>query len=134
MLLTGRMSHERVYEALQAGLNGLVIKAMAMQQLLTCLDWVTKGRRWIDHEILQKTMDFSLARQRGVTVGPLALLSHRERDVTGLVVRGLRNREIAAELRIGEGTVKVHLHKIFEKLGVANRTELALLAAKVDPG
>jgi two-component system nitrate/nitrite response regulator NarP len=134
VLLTGRMSDERVFEALRTGLNGLVIKAMAMQQLLTCLDAVTKGRRWVDHEILQKAMDFSLARGDGAAAGPLAPLSSRERAIAGLIVRGLRNKEIAAELGIGEGTVKVHLHNIFEKLGVANRTELALLAAKADAG
>jgi two-component system, NarL family, nitrate/nitrite response regulator NarL len=127
------MSHDRVYEALQAGLNGLVIKAAAMQQLLTCLDTVAKGRRWIDHDVLQKTMDFSLAHEGRAETGPLASLSSRERAVTGLVVRGLRNKDIAAELRIGEGTVKIHLHNIFKKLGVANRTELALMAAKADP-
>ncbi|HZG46928.1 MAG TPA: response regulator transcription factor [Allosphingosinicella sp.] len=133
VLLTGRMSHERVYDALQTGLNGLVIKALAMQQLLTCLDTVTKGRRWIDHEILQKAMDFSLAREEGAGAGPLASLSPRERAVAGLILRGLRNKQIAAELRIGEGTVKAHLHNIFEKLGVASRTELALLAGKGGP-
>jgi two-component system nitrate/nitrite response regulator NarP len=132
VLLTGRMSDQRVYEALQTGLNGLVIKSMAMQQLLTCLDAVTAGRRWIDHDILQKAMDFSLARGEGAGAGPLSSLSQRERSIAGLVVRGLRNKEIAAELGIGEGTVKVHLHNIFEKLGVANRTELALLAAKAE--
>ncbi|HZF95358.1 MAG TPA: response regulator transcription factor [Allosphingosinicella sp.] len=133
ILLTGRMSDERVYQALQIGLNGLVIKASAMQQLLTCLDAVVAGRRWIDHDILQRAMDFSLSAQDGsAEAGPLAALSTRERSVASLIVRGLKNRDIAAELGIGEGTVKVHLHNIFEKLGVANRTELALLAAKAE--
>jgi len=133
VLLTGRMSDERVYQALQIGLNGLVIKASAMQQLLTCLDAVAAGRRWIDHDILQRAMDFSLSAQDGsAEAGPLAALSTRERSIASLIVRGLKNRDIAAELGIGEGTVKVHLHNIFEKLGVANRTELALLAAKAE--
>ncbi|HEX8192397.1 MAG TPA: response regulator transcription factor [Allosphingosinicella sp.] len=132
VLLTGRISDERVYEALQIGLNGLVIKATAMQQLLTCLDAVVAGRRWIDHDILQRAMDFSLSAQDGSAAGPLAALSARERAIASLVVRGLKNKDIAAELGIGEGTVKVHLHNIFEKLGVANRTELALLTAKAE--
>ena len=51
-----------------------------------------------------------------------------------LVARGLRNRDIAAELGITEGTVKVYLHAIFDKLGVANRTELAIRAAEVGLG
>ncbi|HEY0148769.1 MAG TPA: response regulator transcription factor [Allosphingosinicella sp.] len=134
VLLTGRIPDERVYQALQAGLNGLVIKAMAMRQLLTCLDSVTAGRRWIDHEILQRAMDYSLNAQDGADAGPLGTLSQRERSVADLVVRGLKNRDIAAELGIGEGTVKVHLHNIFEKLGVASRTELALLVSRSDAG
>jgi two-component system nitrate/nitrite response regulator NarP len=134
VLLTGRIPDERVYQALQAGLNGLVIKGMAMQQLLTCLDSVMAGRRWIDHEILQRAMDFSLAAQDGAGAGPLAALSQRERSVADLVVRGLKNRDIAAELGIGEGTVKVHLRNAFEKLGVATRTELALLVSRSQPG
>jgi two-component system nitrate/nitrite response regulator NarP len=129
VLLTGRIPDRRVYEALQIGLNGLVIKASAPQHLLTCLDAVVQGRRWIDHEILQRAMEISLnAEDEGAH--PLAMLSQRERSVAFLVVRGLRNREIASELGIGEGTVKVHLHNIFEKLGVTSRTELAIVAAK----
>jgi DNA-binding NarL/FixJ family response regulator len=133
VLLTGRMPDERVYQALQAGLNGLVIKSMALQQLLTCLDAVMAGRRWIDHDILQRAMDFSLAAQDGAAAGPLAALSQRERCVADLVVRGLKNRDIAAELGIGEGTVKVHLRNTFEKLGVATRTELALVVSRSEP-
>ncbi|HEY7809049.1 MAG TPA: response regulator transcription factor [Allosphingosinicella sp.] len=132
VLLTGRIPDERVYQALQAGLNGLVIKAMAMRQLLTCLDSVVAGRRWIDHDILQRAMDFTLHAQDAGNAGPLAALSQRERSVADLVVRGLKNRDIASELGIGEGTVKVHLHNIFEKLGVTTRTELALLVSKAD--
>jgi len=131
VLLTGRIPDKRAYEALQLGLNGLVIKAQAMTQLLPCLDAVVQGRRSIDHDILQRAMDFSLQPQDEAQ-GALSSLSQRERSVAELVVKGLRNRDIAAELGIGEGTVKVHLHKIFEKLGVSSRTELALLGAKGD--
>ena len=55
-------------------------------------------------------------------------LAPRERELIGLVRKGLRNREIASELGVTEGTVKVYLHSIFDKTGVANRTELAMRA------
>lgn len=132
VLLTGRIADQRVFEALQLGLNGLVIKASAPEHLLTCLNAVAQGRRWIDHDILQRTMELSFAPGGAQEQGPLKDLSPREKAVVGLVLQGLRNKEIAAELRIGEGTVKVHLHKIFEKLGVSSRTELAIVAAKAD--
>jgi two-component system nitrate/nitrite response regulator NarP len=131
VLLTGSMSDKRVYEALQLGLNGLVLKASAPRDLLTCLEAVLAGRRWIDHDVLQRVMDLSINPEAG-TADPLAPLSKRERAIVGLLLQGLRNKEIAAELRIGEGTVKVHLHNVFEKLGVSSRMELALLAARAE--
>ncbi len=128
VLLTGSISDRRVYEALQHGLEGLVIKSAAPRDLLTCLDSVAQGRRWIDHEVLHRTMELSL---RGEAAGnPLQSLTSRERAVVGLLLQGLRNKEVAAELGIGEGTVKVHLHKAYEKLGVSSRMELALLVSK----
>lgn len=129
VLLTGSISDHRVYEALQLGLNGLVIKSAAPRDLATCLDAVAQGRRWIDHEVLQRTMELSLNGD-AASADPLHGLSKRERAVVGLLLQGLRNREIASELGIGEGTIKVHLHNIFDKLGVGNRMELALLAAR----
>lgn len=128
VLLTGNISDRRVYEALQHGLEGLVIKSAAPRDLLTCLDSVAQGRRWIDHDVLHRTMELSL---RGEADGnPLHRLTRRERAVVGLLLQGLRNKEVAAELGIGEGTVKVHLHKAYEKLGVSSRMELALLVSK----
>ena len=58
------------------------------------------------------------------------MLSAREREVMLLVAEGLSNEEIARRLEISDGTVKVHLHCIYEKLGIRNRTLLAVLAAK----
>jgi two-component system nitrate/nitrite response regulator NarP len=122
------MSDKRIHEALQLGLNGLVVKALAPQHLLTCVDAVLSGRRWIDHEVLHRVMDISLSGDDADD--PLARLSKRERAIVALLLKGMRNKEIAGELGIGEGTVKVHLHNSFEKLGVTSRTGLALLAAR----
>lgn len=124
VLLTGRINDRKAYEAMQLGVNGLVIKSAAPRDLIPCLDAVMQGRRWIDHEILQRAMDSVL--DEGTSADPLRSLSARERAVAGLVLQGLRNKEIAAELGVTEGTVKVHLHKVFEKLGVASRTELII--------
>jgi two-component system, NarL family, nitrate/nitrite response regulator NarL len=131
VLLTGSMSDRRVFEALQLGLNGLVIKSAAPKHLLTCLDSVVQGRRWIEHEVLQRAMELSL-NPDGPTSDPLTPLSKRERAIVGLVLQGMRNKQIAGELGIGEGTVKVHLHNVFEKLGVGSRMELAMLVSRVD--
>ena len=61
-------------------------------------------------------------------VDPLGKLAPRERQIAALVAQGLRNREIGVRLSMSEGTVKVYLHGIYQKVGVENRTGLALLA------
>lgn len=125
ILLTASMSDDRVYEALKLGLNGLVIKSVAPRDLPICVDAVAHGRRWIDHDVLQRVMERTLS--GSASSDPLEQLTARQRAIVALVVQGHRNRDIAAELGISEGTIKVHLHSIYDKLGVSNRLELALL-------
>lgn len=127
VLLTGSIKDQKAQEALQLGVNGMVIKANAPRDLLVCLEAVFQGRRWFDQEVLQRAME--RAQDPEAKRDPLAVLSDRERAIVALVQRGLRNKEVAAELGLTEGTVKVHLHKIFDKLNVRSRTELILIAA-----
>lgn len=126
VLLTAAIDDRDAAEAVRLGVNGLVLKDTAPESLLLCLTAVAEGRRWIDQPVLQRMLDS--AGNRDAAVDPLSPLSERERAVMEQVVRGLRNREIAALLGIAEGTVKVHLHKVYEKLGVGSRTELVILA------
>jgi two-component system nitrate/nitrite response regulator NarP len=125
VMLTGSINDQTSKEAMRLEVNGLVIKATAPRDLLICLETVMQGRRWIDQEVMQRAMDIALAPD--AVRDPLDGLSGRERAVAALVLRGMRNKEIATELGLTEGTVKVHLHKIFDKLAVRSRTELILL-------
>ena len=126
ILLTGGINDQATKEAMQLGVDGIVIKSTAPRDLLTCLETVVQGRRWLDQEVMQRAMQ--LAMSPDAPRDPLEALSARERAVASLAQRGLRNKEIADELGLTEGTVKVHLHKVFEKLGLRGRTELILLA------
>lgn len=126
ILLTGGINDQATKEAMQLGVDGIVIKSTAPRDLLTCLETVVQGRRWLDQEVMQRAMQ--LAMSPDAPRDPLKALSARERAVASLAQRGLRNKEIADELGLTEGTVKVHLHKVFEKLGLRGRTELILLA------
>ena len=126
ILLTGGINDQATKEAMQLGVDGIVIKSTAPRDLLTCLETVVQGRRWLDQEVMQRAMQ--LAMSPDSPRDPLEALSARERAVASLAQRGLRNKEIADELGLTEGTVKVHLHKVFEKLGLRGRTELILLA------
>ncbi|MDO9369442.1 MAG: response regulator transcription factor [Sphingopyxis sp.] len=125
VLLTGGLNEELAREAIQLSVNGIVIKATAPRDLLTCLESVVQGRRWLDQEVMQRVMDQAMSPNS--PRDPFDLLSGRERAVASLAKRGLRNKEIADELGLTEGTVKVHLHRVFEKLGIRGRTELILL-------
>jgi two-component system nitrate/nitrite response regulator NarL len=60
----------------------------------------------------------------------LSLLTARERQIVNLVSEGLSNKAIARQLKLTDGTIKVHLHNVFEKLGISNRTSLAALAIR----
>ncbi|QPL40788.1 response regulator transcription factor [Erythrobacter sp. A30-3] len=126
VLLTSRLNDELAREAVKLSVNGIVIKSTAPRDLLVCLESVVQGRRWIDQEVMQRVMEQAMSPD--APRDPFDALSARERAVASLVQRGLRNKEVASELGLTEGTVKVHLHKVFEKLGIRGRTELILLA------
>lgn len=126
VLLTGGLNDELAREAIQLSVNGIVIKATAPRDLLTCLESVVQGRRWLDQDVMQRVMEQAMSPD--APRDPFEVLSGRERAVASLAKRGLRNKEIADELGLTEGTVKVHLHKVFDKLSIRGRTELILLA------
>ena len=90
------------------------------------------GGQWIERELLDRALDLSVS-GAAARPDPLSELTPKERAVVGLVAQGLRNRAIAEELGLTEGTVKVYLHRIYEKLGVSSRTELAILARDNEP-
>lgn len=132
VLLTADLSDQRLLDAVDLGVEGIVLKEGAPAKLLACLDSVRSGGRWVEQDLLHRALDLKMHGPR-TGAGRFDTLSRRERAVADLVADGLRNREIADSLAITEGTVKVHLHRIYEKLSVSSRTELALLVRSVDP-
>jgi two-component system nitrate/nitrite response regulator NarP len=130
VLLTAELENRSLYAAVKAGVNGIVLKNGAEDSLIDCLDTVMAGRRSIDADLLQRALDLSMD---GGKLDPLGRLAPRERQIAELVATGLRNREIAERLAMSEGTVKVYLHGIYQKVGVENRTGLALIARDAMP-
>jgi two-component system nitrate/nitrite response regulator NarP len=126
VFLTADIDDATMLQAWQLGLNGLVLKHAAPDMLLTCLEAVRNGARWIDQDMLQRALDRALD-SRGSEDG-LGALSPREREIVDLVLTGVRNQEIASSRGITPGTVKVHLHRIYEKLGVGSRADLVIYA------
>jgi two-component system nitrate/nitrite response regulator NarP len=125
ILLTAGMDEAQLLTAADLQPEGMVLKTSDPGLLTDCMDAVVAGNRWIDPEIADRTRR---AQERADSAPPL---TRRERELIELVRQGLRNRDIAAELGVTEGTVKVYLHAIFDKLQVENRTELALRAAEL---
>jgi two-component system nitrate/nitrite response regulator NarL len=125
ILLTAGMDESQLLAAADLDPEGMVLKTSDPSLLTECMDAVVAGNRWIDPEIAERTRR---AQERAASAPPL---TRRERELIELVRQGLRNRDIAAELGVTEGTVKVYLHAIFDKLQVENRTELALRAAEL---
>ena len=123
ILLTAGLDDPQLVAADDLEPDGIVLKTSDPALLLECMDGVLAGKTWVDPEIVDRT---EAAKQRASS---RPALTPRERDLVDLVRQGLRNREIAARLGVTEGTVKVYLHSIFDKLGVATRTELAIRAS-----
>src|SRR3954452_2620995 len=126
ILLTGSATDEQIATAVERGAWGLLLKENALDTLRACLKTVAAGRRWLPEELVAPAV--RRAAERRETVGQLErVLTAREYEIAGLVAQGLSNKHIARALGISEGTVKIHLHNMYEKLGGVNRTSLAVL-------
>jgi two-component system nitrate/nitrite response regulator NarL len=103
---------------LQAGARGILRKSAGVQSIIACLRTVAAGRSWMEDCVFR---DSSRSDRY-----PRSELTSREQQVLELVEQGFKNKEIAHELGIQPGTVKIHLKHIFEKTGVRGRYGLAL--------
>ena len=124
IILTAAIDDASLMEARALGVRGFVLKNSDPAYLLECLAQVCGGGTWLDPELSNRIEDLSetFSHKRKPALAP------RERQLIRFIRLGLRNREVAKELGVTEGTVKVYLHGIFEKLGVSSRTELAVRA------
>lgn len=123
IFLTVGIEPEKTIEALRLGVNGIVLKGSDPAELLTCIEAVMRGQNWIDPRVTEKALLYSVISKGKDIVGG-STLTDREREIMRLIKTGLRNRDIAMRCGLTEGTVKVHVHNIFQKLGVRSRAEL----------
>jgi DNA-binding NarL/FixJ family response regulator len=130
VVLTAAISDEEMSQALHKGAAGLVLKESAPDQLLECVRRVHGGERWLDPGAMSRVLQ-TVASPDVAPDTRAASLTGREREVVKMIAAGLRNRDIGDRLSISENTVKVHLHNIYEKLGVEGRMELLLLAQEL---
>jgi DNA-binding NarL/FixJ family response regulator len=120
VVLTSFGTEEDIYRALRAGAQGYLMKTASREELLECLHAVGHGKAWIPPEVGAR-----LAKRVNDPQ-----LTKREMEVLHAVVAGKSNKEIGVAYNISEGTVKVHMTHILEKLNVTGRTEAINVASK----
>jgi len=127
VLLTATASDAQLAVAVTSGARGVVLKDGTLDGLLACIREVAAGRLWLPASLVQapSAPDPLPLTKAGVYHQTLTL---RERQVMTLVSEGLSNKEVGRRLNLTEGTIKMHLHNIYGKIGVSNRTALAALA------
>jgi two-component system nitrate/nitrite response regulator NarL len=116
------MTEAEALRLLQAGARGIVRKTADLENILSCLRAVAAGRSWMEDCVFRDSV-----RQERY---PRSELTPREHQVLEMVEQGFKNKEIALELGIRPGTVKIHLKHIFEKTGVRGRYGLAISGLK----
>ena len=129
VLLTAHVEENRLVEAIRLGVWGIVLKEMAPRMLMECVRKVYGGEKWLEQQAVTRAMERMQKRESEID-RLTRLLTPRELEIVRLASEGLRNKEIGERLSITEGTVKIHLHNIYEKLGVTGRSQLILYATK----
>ena len=129
LMLTLHEMAAYVREALAAGAAGYVLKDAAIEELKAAIAQVKAGQSAVPLELVNAAMRAASLPNRDADVS--RLLTDRERDVVALVAEGLTNKEIGRRLDISPATVKVHVERIIGKLGVADRTQAAVLMTQM---
>lgn len=121
MMFTVYENDEKVFEALKAGASGYLLKNTGLVQLIESLKELHNGGSPMSANIARKLV--TLFRNEQKQALSLDSLSHRENEILQLLSKGLLYKEIADQLAISVSTVRQHIHHIYEKLHVQNRTE-----------
>jgi len=129
VLLAAALNDEQTIEALRLGVEGMVLKSMPLPLLLQCLRKVASGGQWLEKKSIGHAFEMMLKREAGAR-RVATILTERETEIMCMVAEGLTNRQIAEKLVLSTGTVKIHVHNIYSKLGVKNRVDLTLYAQK----
>jgi DNA-binding NarL/FixJ family response regulator len=123
VLLTAAMDEDSLLEAMRLGVAGVVLKEMTVPLLIQCIRKVYDGDQWLERRLIGRVVGKMLRREAGARE-VAKILTPREIEIVQLVASGLRNKQIADKLAISEGTVKIHLHRSYEKLHVDSRVAL----------
>lgn len=129
VLFTATINDDLLLQAVLLGVQGIVLKEMASHLLVQCIRKVYAGEQWLERRSANLALERMIQRETG-SKKAATVLTPREIELVQLIALGLRNREIAEKLCISVGTVKVHLHNVYEKLNLDGRIALLRYAQK----
>jgi two-component system, NarL family, nitrate/nitrite response regulator NarL len=129
VLLAEHSDERQLLQAVRLGVGGILLPDMTPESLLRCVRAVHAGEPWLESQAIARLFN---RRSRGeLALGRLGTgLTPRQREIVRLATEAIPTREIAARLMVTEGTIKVHLHNIYEKLQVEGRVGLVLLVMR----
>ena len=135
VFFTAFVQDRELVMAAAGGAYGIIQKDVALEILVQSLRQVADGQRLLPLPSPGQAVSWELERTNiAISENVLTVLTDRERQIMALVSEGLSNKEIGRRLNIADGTIKVHLHHIFQKLQISNRTVLAALAISHNDG
>ncbi len=123
MFLTVHVDPEQTIEAMRLGIKGIALKDSDPEVIITGMNSILAGGTWFDSSVTEPALQYSVDKPSRAFRSD-DLLTKRETEIVDLVCLGLRNRQIADQCALTEGTVKIHLNSVFRKLGVSSRAEL----------
>ena len=124
MFLTAALSGAQIMDAISGGAKGVVFKSSSPEEIARSVRKVAAGKYQFPKDLAEAVRKRRVKRQKA-GLSPGHQLTPRESEVSRLVIKGLSNKEIGRQMQLSEGTVKIHLHNIYKKLSLANRTALA---------
>ena len=119
VLWVDAIAMEFVSQALALGVRGILPRSLPVELQVKCLRNVAAGNLWVERGLCDRLL-----------TAKRVVLTQRERQLVNLLAQGLKNKEIAYAMTLSEGTVKVYLSRLFQKIGANDRFELALYALK----
>ena len=138
LVLTTFNTDEMVLTALKAGASGFLLKDTPPADLMNAINQVAAGRTVLSESVTKQLISVAGSRpessRRNLALEKLAVLTGREREIAVAMARGYSNQEIAQQLFISLATVKTHIGRVLEKLGMDNRVQVALCVFESEAG
>jgi NarL family two-component system response regulator LiaR len=128
LVLTTYADDQWVFDAIQAGASGYLLKDTPREELIRAIRGTVTGKTYVDPSVAGKVLEQVSSRQTQPATLITSKLTQREVDVLRLVAKGLSNADIADRLFLSDGTVRNHVSAILAKLGVSDRTQAAVIA------